>query len=255
MIDTHSHIYLKDFDEDREQMMARAKDAGVEKIYLPNIDSSSIERLKNLAENDPCCIPMMGLHPGSVKADFEKELSIVIEEFEKNPKFYKALGEIGIDLYWDKTFIEAQKYCFAKQIELAKKHNLPIVIHCRDAFNEVFEVLEDHADDQLFGIFHCFTGNENHAERAVELGLKLGIGGVVTFKNGGLDKVVENLNLKDLVLETDAPYLSPSPYRGKRNEPSYLLNIAQKIADLHQIPLAELQKICTKNSLEIFKDE
>ncbi len=255
MIDTHSHIYLKDFDADREEMMQRAEEAGLEKIYLPNIDSSSIENLKNLANTDARCIPMMGLHPGSVKEDFEKELEQILNELKSETNYYKAVGEIGIDLYWDKTFIEAQKYCFTKQIEVAKELKLPIVIHCREAFDEVFEVLEANADDRLFGIFHCFTGNLEQGQRAVNLGLKLGIGGVVTFKNAGLDKVVEQLSLKDLVLETDAPYLSPVPFRGKRNEPSYIRHTAQKIADLHQIPLKELQAICTKNSLEIFKDE
>lgn len=255
MIDTHSHIYLKDFDEDREEMMKRAKDVGLTKIYLPNIDSSSIERLKNLANQDSNCIPMMGLHPGSVKENYEEELQIILKELKDHPSYYKAVGEIGIDLYWDKTFIEAQKYCFGKQIEAAKELGLPIVIHCREAFNEVFEVLEDHADEKLFGIFHCFTGTVEHAKKAVSLGLKLGIGGVVTFKNAGLDKVVEQLDLKDLVLETDAPYLAPVPFRGKRNEPSYILNTAQKIADLHQISLNKLQEITSQNSVEIFKDE
>lgn len=255
MIDTHSHIYLKDFDEDREEMMKRAKDVGLSKIYLPNIDSSSIERLKSLANQDDSCIPMMGLHPGSVKENYEDELQIILKELKDHPNYFKAVGEIGIDLYWDKTFIDAQKYCFAKQIEAAKELSLPIVIHCRDAFDEVFEVLEEHADERLFGIFHCFTGNVDQAKRAVDLGLKLGIGGVVTFKNAGLDKVVEQLELKDLVLETDAPYLAPMPFRGKRNEPSYILNTAQKIADLHQMPLKELQAITDQNSIEIFKDE
>lgn len=255
MIDTHSHIYLEDFDEDREEMMLRAQGVGVEKIYLPNIDSSSIERLKALSDKDKNCIPMMGLHPGSVKENYKEELDLILNELQQNPQYYKAVGEIGIDLYWDKTFIEAQKYCFSKQIEVAKDLSLPIVIHCRDAFDEVFEVLDAHADEKLFGIFHCFTGKVEQAKHAVDLGLKLGIGGVVTFKNSGLDKVVEQLNLKDLVLETDAPYLSPVPFRGKRNEPSYLLNIAQKIADLHQISLKELQAICTQNSIEVFKDE
>lgn len=255
MIDTHSHIYLKDFDEDREEMMKRAKDVGLSKIYLPNIDSSSIERLKNLANQDDSCIPMMGLHPGSVQENYEDELQIILKELKDHPNYYKAVGEIGIDLYWDKTFIDAQKYCFAKQIEAAKELSLPIVIHCRDAFDEVFEVLDEHADERLFGIFHCFTGNVDQAKRAVDLGLKLGIGGVVTFKNAGLDKVVEQLELKDLVLETDAPYLAPMPFRGKRNEPSYILNTAQKIADLHQMPLKELQAITDQNSIEIFKDE
>jgi TatD DNase family protein len=252
MIDTHSHIYLKDFAEDRLEMLERAQQNGVSKIYLPNIDSSSIEDLKQLALEQKNCLPMMGLHPGSVKENFEEELNAIVAEIDANPNLYVAIGEIGIDLYWDKTFIEAQKHCFSVQIEKAKSMNLPIVIHCRDAFDEVFEVLEKHQDDRLFGIFHCFTGNEEQAAHAIKLGLKLGIGGVVTFKNGGLDKTVKNLDPKNLVLETDAPYLSPTPFRGKRNEPSYLLNIAQKIADIHEMPLEQLQDITTQNANQIF---
>lgn len=253
MIDTHSHIYLKDFAEDRQEMLDRAKQNGIEKIYLPNIDSESINDLKQLASEQTHCLPMMGLHPGSVKENYKEELETILNEIDSNPNLYVAVGEIGIDLYWDKTFIDAQKFCFGQQIEKAKELSLPIIIHCRDAFQEVFEVLEEHADEKLFGIFHCFTGTEEDAKRAVALGLKLGIGGVVTFKNAGLDKVVKNLDLNDLVLETDAPYLPPVPYRGKRNEPSYLLHTAQKIADIHEISLEELQSITTQNAQKIFK--
>lgn len=252
MIDTHSHIYLKDFSEDRKEMLARANEVGVQKIYLPNIDSESIDDLKKLADEEKHCLPMMGLHPGSVKSNYKEELELIEKEISANPGYYVGIGEIGIDLYWDKTFLEAQKYCFGRQIEIAKELNLPIIIHCRDAFDEVFEVLEKHKEGRLFGIFHCFTGTVEQAKKAVSYNLKLGIGGVVTFKNSGMDKVVEQLNLKDLVLETDAPYLSPVPYRGKRNEPSYLIGIAQKIADLHQMPLKELIDITTTNSIEVF---
>ena len=252
MIDTHSHIYLDDFKDDREEMLARADAAEVKKIYLPNIDSSSIEDLKSLANSKENCLPMMGLHPGSVKANYKEELDIILNEIDSNPDYYVAVGEIGIDLYWDQTFIEEQKHCFGIQIEKAKELGLPIIIHCRDAFDEVFEVLEKHYDDRLFGIFHCFTGNEEQAERAIKLGLKLGIGGVVTFKNSGLDKVVKNLKLEDIVLETDAPYLSPVPYRGKRNEPSYIQYTAQKIADIHEMDIQKVHQITTTNAQQIF---
>jgi TatD DNase family protein len=253
MIDTHSHIYLKDFTEDLQPMLSRAEEVGVEKIYLPNIDSDSIQDLKKLATGYAHCLPMMGLHPGSVKENYQEELAIIMDEIDSNPDYYVGIGEIGIDLYWDKTYLEAQKFCFGAQIEKAKELNLPIIIHCRDAFDEVFEVLEKHNSDSLHGIFHCFTGNLEQAKTAINFGLKLGIGGVVTFKNAGLDKVVEQLDLNDLVLETDAPYLTPAPFRGKRNEPSYIQYTAQKIADLHHIPLSELDEISTKNAQEVFK--
>lgn len=252
MIDTHSHVYVKQFAEDRQQVLDRASKAGLKKIYLPNIDSSSIGDLKKIANEHPHCLPMMGLHPGSVKENYKEELKTILKEIDDNPGYYVAIGEIGIDLYWDKTFIDAQKYCFGLQIEKAKSLGLPIAIHCRDAFDEVFEVLDQYADDKLFGIFHCFTGNLEQAHRAIALGLKLGIGGVVTFKNAGLDKVVAQLDLKDIVLETDAPYLSPVPYRGKRNEPSYIQYTAQKIADLHEISLDKLIEITSENSEQLF---
>lgn len=252
MIDTHTHIYLEHFEEDRESMLKRAADAGVDEMFLPNIDKHSIQNLKNLAVAHTNIYPMMGLHPGSVKADYKEQLDIILKELDSNTKYY-AVGEIGIDLYWDKSFVEAQKEVFGIQIEKAKDMALPIVIHCRDAFNEVFEVLEKHFDDRLFGIFHCFTGNVEQAKRAIDLNLKLGIGGVVTFKNGGLDKVIEKIDLKHLVLETDAPFLAPAPHRGKRNEPAYLKLIAEKIATLHQISLTEVDRISTQNAHKIFK--
>ena len=254
MIDTHTHIYLDRFKEDIDAILKRAAAVGVERFYLPNIDKESIADLKALAAAHDQIYPMMGLHPSHVKEDWEEQLAAVWEELEGETKYY-AVGEIGLDLYWDKTFIAEQQEAFRRQIRKAKEMHLPIVIHCRDAFDETFEVLEAEADEQLFGIFHCFTGNLEQARRALALNLKLGIGGVVTFKNGGLDKVVAELKTEDLVLETDAPFLAPAPFRGKRNEPAYLEQIAQKIADIHQISKEEVSRITTENALKIFGNE
>tara|TARA_R110002050_G_scaffold21893_5_gene60138 strand:+ start:1144 stop:1908 length:765 start_codon:yes stop_codon:yes gene_type:complete len=254
MIDTHTHIYLDRFKEDIDAILKRAAAVGVERFYLPNIDKESIADLKALAAAHDQIYPMMGLHPSHVKEDWEEQLAAVWEELEGETKYY-AVGEIGIDLYWDKTFIAEQQEAFRRQIRKAKEMHLPIVIHCRDAFDETFEVLEAEADEQLFGIFHCFTGNLEQARSALALNLKLGIGGVVTFKNGGLDKVVAELKTEDLVLETDAPFLAPAPFRGKRNEPAYLEQIAQKIADIHQISKEEVTRITTENALKIFGHE
>lgn len=254
MIDTHTHIYLDRFKEDIVAVLERAAAVGVERFYLPNIDKESIADLKALAAAHPQIYPMMGLHPSHVKEDWEEQLAAVWEELDGETKYY-AVGEIGIDLYWDKTFITEQQNAFRRQIRKAKEMHLPIVIHCRDAFEETFEVLEAEADEQLFGIFHCFTGNLEQAQRALALNLKLGIGGVVTFKNGGLDKVVAELKTEDLVLETDAPFLAPAPFRGKRNEPAYLEPIAQKVAVLHHISKEEVSRITTENALKIFGHE
>jgi len=254
MIDTHTHIYLDRFKEDIDLILKRAAAVGVERFYLPNIDKESIADLKALAAEHPQIYPMMGLHPSHVKEDWQEQLAAVWEELDGQTKYF-AVGEIGIDLYWDKTFITEQQEAFRRQIRKAKEMHLPIVIHCRDAFEETFEVLEAEADEQLFGIFHCFTGNLEQAQRALALNLKLGIGGVVTFKNGGLDKVVAELKTEDLVLETDAPFLAPAPFRGKRNEPAYLEQIAQKIAEIHQISKEEVARITTENALKIFGHE
>jgi TatD DNase family protein len=252
MIDTHTHIYLENFSEDREALLERAKEAGLTKLFLPNIDKDSVADLKKLAAAHDHIYPMMGLHPSQVKEDYLEELAVVWSELNSDTKYF-AVGEIGIDLYWDKTFVKEQQIAFDQQIAKAKELQLPIVIHCRDAFDETFEVLEAHRGPDLKGIFHCFTGTLEQAHQALSLNLKLGIGGVVTFKNGGLDKVVMALKTEDLVLETDAPYLAPMPFRGKRNEPAYLTYIAQKIADLHQRPLQEVDEITTANALKIFQ--
>ncbi len=253
MIDTHSHIYLKDFKDDFEAMLNRAKAVGITEIYLPNIDKDSIADLNRTALENPMCKPMMGLHPGSVKADYKEQLATVITELQNPERKFYAVGEIGIDLYWDKTFVEEQKMVFATQIELAKEMGLPIVIHCRDAFDEVFEALEAHKSENLFGIFHCFTGNVEQANRAINLNMKLGIGGVITFKNAGLDKVIEQIDLEHLVLETDAPYLAPMPFRGKKNEPSYVKYVAEKIAEVKGVSLQQVDEITTTNANSVFE--
>lgn len=251
LTDTHSHLYSSQFDEDREQAIKNAFEKGIERIFLPNIDHSSIEDMLALESQYPNkCFPMMGLHPCYVKENYEEELRTV--ENWLNKRSFCAIGEIGIDLYWDKSTLAIQQEAFRFQIKLAKKHELPIVIHCRDAFDEIFEILEEEKDDKLFGIFHCFTGNIDQAKQAIRLGFKLGIGGVVTFKKAGLDKVVAAIDTKDIVLETDAPYLAPSPFRGKRNESSYLIYIAEKVAELHQISIEELAAITTQNSQQVF---
>ncbi len=251
MIDTHSHIYLPDFKDDLDQILERATQAGIEEIYLPNIDADSIPLLKSTAEKYSRCKPMMGLHPGSVKEDYQNQLALIFRELEEGT--YYAVGEIGLDLYWDKTFQLEQEEAFALQIEKAKELQLPVVIHCREAFDPIFNILENHTDDRLWGIFHCFTGNEEQAHRAISLNMKLGIGGVLTFKNAGLDKVIKNIDLQHLVLETDAPYLAPAPYRGKRNEPSYLKLVAEKLSTIKKISLEEIDKITTYNAKQVFE--
>lgn len=253
MIDTHTHLYSEQFDKDRDAMIQRALNEGVKRFFLPNIDSKSIAGMKALFEKYPNnCYAMMGLHPCSVGENIEQELALVEKELASNK--YIAVGEIGIDLYWDKSFQQEQEMAFKKQIEWAKKLELPIVIHCREAFDEILSILDEVNDEQLSGIFHCFTGSLEQANHILNYGdFKLGIGGVVTFKNSGLDKVVEQLNLKDLVLETDAPYLAPVPFRGKRNESSYVSRVAEKLAEIFQLPLAKIAQQTTANALEIFK--
>lgn len=252
MIDTHSHIYHHRFDDDFAKMLTRAREAGVEQIYLPNIDKESIAGLKKVATENKQCLPMMGLHPSHVKEDYKEQLALIMEELEKGDMKYVAVGEIGIDLYWDKTFIEEQKEAFAMQISKAKEMGLPIVIHCREAFDEIFEVLEAHKDKKLFGIFHCFSGDLEQAKKAIGYNMKLGIGGILTFKNGGLAEVIEEVDLKHLVLETDAPYLAPMPHRGKRNEPAYVKLVAEKLAEIKGVSLAEVDKITTANARQVF---
>jgi len=254
LIDTHTHLYSEQFQEDREAMIDRALAAGVKRFLMPNIDSSSLDGMKALVKKYPnSCYPMMGLHPCSVGENVEEELAVVERELKSNSYIYIAVGEIGMDLYWDKTYQKEQEEAFQKQIKWAKKLSLPIVIHCRDAFDEILSILDRENDHNLSGVFHCFTGSLSQAKHILAYGnFKLGIGGVLTFKNAGLDQVVAGLDLKDLVLETDAPYLAPHPFRGKRNESSYLLKIAEKLAQLHNISLQQLADITTKNAITIF---
>jgi TatD DNase family protein len=233
-------------------MIKRAFSVGVRYMLLPNINSDSLPGLLNLHSKYPKNIfPMIGLHPTNVKADWEEEIGYLMKQFEAN-KFY-AIGETGIDLYWDKTFIEKQKASLQFQIDLAKTSQLPIVLHIRDSFDEVFEVLNKNADQQLTGVFHCFTGNLEQAERAIELGFMLGIGGVLTYKNSGLDKVVATIDMSHLLLETDSPYLAPNPYRGKRNESAYVRFIAARLAEIKGLTVAEVANITTENAIRLFK--
>lgn len=251
LTDTHTHLYSDAFDKDRSRIMQRALDVGITRFFIPAIDSSYTEAMYSLEKEYPENVfLMMGLHPTSVKENYEEELAHVENQF-KERSFY-AVGEIGIDLYWDRSTLNIQKIAFKKQIQLAKKHELPIVIHCRDAFDEIFEVLETEKDDKLFGIFHCFTGTLQEAQRAISFNMKLGIGGVVTFKNGKVDKFLAQIPLEHIVLETDSPYLAPTPYRGKRNESSYLTLICKKLSEIYGISEEEIARVTTQNSKDVF---
>ncbi|RMA66273.1 TatD DNase family protein [Ulvibacter antarcticus] len=251
LTDTHTHLYSDAFEEDREAMMQRAFDQGIRRFFIPAIDSGYTQSMYDLEKAYPENVfLMMGLHPTSVKENYKEELLHVEAEFKKR-SFY-AVGEIGIDLYWDTSTLEIQKKAFRSQIQLAKKYKLPIVIHCREAFDEIFDVLETEKDDDLFGIFHCFTGTLEQAKRAISFQMKLGIGGVVTFKNGKIDTFLNQIDLKHIVLETDSPYLSPVPYRGKRNESSYLSLVCKKLSQIYGLSEEEIAKITTKNSTEVF---
>lgn len=250
--DTHTHLYSEQFNDDRDEMITRAKEAGVSRFFIPAIDSSYTESMLDLEKNYPNDVYlMMGLHPTSVKENYKDELAHVREWIDKR-NFY-AIGEIGIDLYWDKTFLTQQQEAFKTQIQWAKEKQLPIVIHCRDAFDEIFEVLEEEKGDGLYGIFHCFTGTFEQAEKAISYNMKLGIGGVATFKNGKIDKFLNEIDLQHIVLETDSPYLSPTPYRGKRNESSYITQVAGKLVDIYGRSYQEIAEITTENSKQVFK--
>jgi len=251
LTDTHTHLYYQQDDEKRAALIQRCLDNDVKRLFLPNVDAASVPQVFDLVKEYPeMCFPMLGMHPCSVKEGWEEELA-VIRDSKKDNIIY-AIGEIGIDLYWDKTTLDIQIQAFKQQINWAKLLKLPIVIHCREAFDEVFEVLEQENDDDLHGIFHCFTGNAEQAQLAINLGFYLGIGGVVTYKNGGLDKILPQFDLSHIVLETDSPYLSPVPHRGKPNESSYLIYVAQKVADLYQTDIQTVANITTANSKQIF---
>lgn len=250
-VDTHTHLYVKQFDKDRKETIERSLEAEVKRLFLPNIDHSSIDDMLELEAAFPQnCHAMMGLHPCSVDKHFERSL-YEVEDWLNRRKF-AAVGEIGTDLYWDKTHFAEQQEAFRIQAKLAIKHDLPIVIHCRDSFAETVALIEELQHEKLRGIFHCFSGTLDEAKQAIELGFLLGIGGVATFKNGGLDKVLPHIDLAHLVLETDSPYLAPVPYRGKRNESAYIPIIAQRLAELTNKPLEEVQAKTTENALNLF---
>ena len=249
--DTHTHLYSSQFQDDRNEMMQRAKEAGVTRLFVPSIDSTYTQKMYDLEAQYPENIfLMMGLHPCYVKENYLEELAHVETELARR-KFF-AVGEIGMDLFWDKSFLKEQQHAFQHQIQLAKKYQLGINIHCRDAFEETFEVLESEKATDLFGIFHCFTGDLEQAQRAISLGMKLGIGGVTTFKNGKIDQFLNEIELQHIVLETDSPYLAPLPHRGKRNESSYITLVAQKLSEIYNLPIEEIARITTENSKAIF---
>ena len=251
LIDTHSHIYSTDFINDRDEVIQRAYSNDVRKIILPNIDSSSVKNLLDLVDTYPhICFPLMGLHPTSVNNDYQEELQVV-EYWLKKRKFF-GIGEIGIDLYWDKSFLEEQTHAFRFQLDLAKHYKLPVVVHVRDSFDEVYEVIREMKDENLTGVFHSFTGTLEQASLIIGLGFKIGVGGIVTFKKSGMDQIIKQIDPSNLIIETDSPYLTPVPFRGKRNESSYLVYIAQKIADLHQVTVGEIAKITTENARNLF---
>ena len=251
IIDTHTHLYLKQFNDDVDKVIARSINSGIDKFIFPAIDSSHMKEMHDLQNKYPSNIYLMsGLHPVYVKENYKQELDLVVQNLDNHN--YVAIGEIGIDLYWDKTFLKQQQEAFEFQIRLAISNDLPIVIHCREGFDEIFEILDSEKCTKLRGVFHCFTGTLDQANRAIRLGFKLGIGGVVTFKNGGLDKFINQIDLQHLVLETDAPYLSPVPFRGKRNESSYITYVLSKLSELYEISEIEIAKATTKNAIKIF---
>lgn len=251
MIDTHAHLYDEQFSADIAEIISRARENGVEKVYLPNCDSTTIPAMMALTEQYPgYCIPMIGIHPCYVKESYEAELKIMQEWLDKAS--FAAIGEIGLDYYWDQTFVAAQKDAFRRQIDWALERALPIVIHSRNATQDCIDIVREKQNGQLKGIFHCFGDDLNAAEQIIDLGFKLGIGGVVTFKNSTLPEVLRAIDLEHLVLETDAPYLAPVPYRGKRNESSYIPLIAQKIADIKEVPLSVVAERTTKTAEALF---
>jgi len=249
--DTHTHLYSEAFDDDRAEMINRAIANNVERFFIPAIDSSYTESMYQLEKDFPEHVfLMMGLHPTYVKENYLEELAHVEAQLASR-KFF-AVGEIGIDLYWDQSTLDIQIKAFKHQINLAKQYKLPIVIHCREAFDEIFEVLESEKSDDLYGIFHCFTGTLEQAQKAISYNMKLGIGGVVTFKNGQIDQFINQIDLKHIVLETDSPYLAPKPFRGKRNESAYINKILEKLSELYNISEEEVARITTKNSKDVF---
>ncbi|MDC0584149.1 TatD family hydrolase [Bacteroidales bacterium] len=254
LIDTHNHLFLEQFDEDRTQVLAEAIEAGVEKIILPNVDLTTLNQLiETWRLNSKMLFVAAGLHPTSVKEGFTNEIDEIFSVVDSQNIPLKAIGEIGIDLYWDKTFLKLQIEAFRYQMEIARERKLPIIIHARDSFSEIFSVLDNFDLNGIKGVFHSFTGGKHEAAQILDYGcFKVGIGGIVTFKNSGLDKTVSNIDPKHIVLETDSPYLAPTPYRGKRNEPKYTLNVAQKLSEIWAMPLEEVARITSENAEKLF---
>jgi len=251
IIDTHTHLYLNQFKDDIDKVIQRSIDKGINKFIFPAIDSTHFDDMHDLKNKYPGSIYLMsGLHPTNVKENYKEELEFVVNSLKSHS--YVAIGEIGIDLYWDKTYLKQQQDAFEFQIRLAIKNDLPIVIHCREAFDEIFEILDKENCSKLRGVFHCFTGTLEQANRAIRLGFKLGIGGVVTFKNGGIDKFLSQIDLKHIVLETDSPYLAPVPFRGKRNESSYITYVIDKLSEIYGLPIKEIASVTTKNAEKVF---
>ncbi len=253
MIDTHSHLYSEEFDIDSVEAIHRAKEIGVTKIILPNIDSDSLPHMLKLeAEYPGYCFAAIGLHPTSVKSDFRTELDLVESELKRRE--YIAIGEIGIDLYWDKSFLQEQLAAFRQQLDWAIEYKLPVIIHVRDSMQETIEVMESYRYKGLKGVFHSFTGSKKDADWIIDFGgFYLGINGIITFKNSGLDKIIRQLSIENLLLETDSPYLTPVPYRGKRNESAYIDFVCQKLSDIFEVEKSEIIQKTTKNSLNLFK--
>lgn len=251
LIDTHAHLYEASFRADLDEVLERARNKGVGKIFLPNVDAETASELDGLCARYPGFLfGMMGLHPCSVRENYREVLNLIFDRFQRNT--YYAVGEIGIDLYWDTSFFEQQRDAFALQLQKSVELDLPVAIHCRNAFDEIFEIVSSPKFSQVKGVFHCFSGTSEQAEKLVGLGYLLGIGGVCTFKNGGLDIALRDVGLEHLILETDAPYLAPVPYRGKRNESSYLSEICQRLADIKHTSPAKVAEITSANAEKLF---
>lgn len=251
--DTHSHLYSIEFDSDIDKVIINAKSNNVSSIYLPNIDISTIEKMNSLVDKDPRLFKaMIGLHPGSVDSDYVKNLDIIRQELKKNK--YVGIGEVGIDLYWDKTYKQEQIDAFETQVKWAKEFDLPVIIHARDAMDLTIDIIEKHQTGKLRGIFHCFTGNTDQAFKIMKLGFHMGIGGILTYKNSGLKQVVHQIPIEYMVLETDSPYLPPVPFRGKRNESAYLVHIASELAEVKNISIKDIAEITTNNAQKIFAE-
>ena len=251
LTDTHAHLYLKAFRNDIDEVIVRAVGRGVKRIFLPNLDSSSVEDMLRICEKyKGICFPMIGLHPTSVKENYLDELTGIENELDNDK--YIAIGETGIDLYWDQTYLEEQRIAFRTQLTWAKGSDLPVVIHARDSFDEIFEVMDQEHTPDLKGVFHSFTGNAEQAEKILSYGFYIGINGIVTFKNSGLEKIVKEIPLEKLLLETDAPFLAPTPFRGRRNESAYVYDVAKKIAEIKELKMEEVANITTANALTLF---